>query len=80
MKLTVKAARVNAKLSQDAVAEALGMSINTYKHKENGKSRFYADELSKLSRLFNVDVTIFFELGCPYTTKGVAGNDAAGTC
>lgn len=69
MIITVKAARVNVKMSQDEVAQALNMSLNGYKRKENGQRRFYADELAKLSKLFGVSMLNFFEAQCHQETQ-----------
>lgn len=72
MKITVKAARVNAGMTQEQAAKALNMSITTYKKKENGKSRFYIDEISRLGILFGVKVELFFEAQCRKKTQNVA--------
>lgn len=70
MKLTVKAARINfTKLTQKEVADHLGLSLTAYCRKENGKSRFYADELDKLAKLFGVSIDIFFGNACPKKTQ-----------
>ncbi|OAO78070.1 hypothetical protein A0O32_2200 [Anoxybacillus flavithermus] len=36
------------------------MSLTQYKRRENGKSRWYADELYRLAKLYNVDISVFF--------------------
>lgn len=64
MKISVKAARVNADMKSKDVAEALNISITAYSRKENGHNRFYVDEIAKLSHLFNVPFENFFEAGC----------------
>ena len=69
MIITVKAARVNAKMSQEVVSKELGLSLNGYKRKESGQRRFYADELAKLSQLFGIPMLIFFEAGCHNKTQ-----------
>ncbi|NCD00239.1 MAG: XRE family transcriptional regulator [Bacteroidia bacterium] len=61
MIITVKAARVNAGMSQQEVANALKMSVNTYAKKENGTTKFYVDEIAKISKLFNISIENFFE-------------------
>ena len=69
MQLSVKAVRVNSKKSQDEAAKALGLSITGYRKKENGQSKFYADELAVLSQLFGVSILIFFEDRCRNKTE-----------
>jgi transcriptional regulator with XRE-family HTH domain len=64
MKISVKAARVNANKKAQEVAGILGVSLATYSRKENGHVRFYADEVAKLSQLFNVPYENFFEAVC----------------
>jgi len=64
VRITVKAARVNAGLTQNDVAKKLKLSKNGYAKKENGKSKFYVNEIVQLSELFNVKLENFFESGC----------------
>ncbi|MGM0882565.1 MAG: helix-turn-helix transcriptional regulator [Bacillota bacterium] len=64
MKLSVKAVRINGNKKAYEVAELLGVSLVTYSRKENGHTRFYADELAKISQLFNVPYENFFEAEC----------------
>lgn len=61
MPLTIKAARVNAGLSKKEVAEKLDLSVNGYTKKEDGKSKFYIDEVVILSDLFKVDWKFFLK-------------------
>ncbi|WP_182200123.1 helix-turn-helix transcriptional regulator [Paraliobacillus salinarum] len=61
IKITPKGLRVSNDLTQEEVAEKLGISLTQYRRKENGKVRFYADEIYKLSQLYSVPVTIFFD-------------------
>lgn len=60
-KITPKGLRVSADMTQQEVADYLGLSLTQYKRKENEHVRFYADEVYKLSKLFDVPVSIFFE-------------------
>lgn len=60
MKLTPKALRVNSGKTQAEIANYLGMSLTQYKRRENGSTRWYADELARLAQLYNVDITVFF--------------------
>lgn len=69
MQISVKAARVNAKMGQKEVAEVLGLSVTGYQKKENGLSKFYADELALLSQLFDFPMLNFFEAGCRNKTQ-----------
>lgn len=60
IKITPKGLRVSNGLTQDEVADELGISLTQYRRKENNKVRFYADEIYKLSKLYDVPVSIFF--------------------
>lgn len=61
----VKSVRVRyTNISQREAAEHLGLSLTAYVRKENDKARFYADELVKLAKLFQVSIDIFFDQGC----------------
>ncbi|PWU68291.1 helix-turn-helix transcriptional regulator [Gracilibacillus dipsosauri] len=60
VKITPKGLRVSNCLNQEEVAKHLGISLTQYRRKENGKVRFYADEIYKLSKLYDVPVNIFF--------------------
>ncbi|WP_138751775.1 helix-turn-helix domain-containing protein [Paenibacillus sinopodophylli] len=64
MKITVKAARVNSGLKVKEAADHLNLSLNGYSKKENGRARFYADELAQLSKLYKVPYENFFEAAC----------------
>lgn len=61
IKITPKGLRVSADKTQQEVADHLGLSVTQYKRKENNHVRFYADEIYKLSKLYNVPVSIFFD-------------------
>lgn len=61
VKITPKGLRVSADKTQQEVADYLGLSLTQYKRKENNHVRFYADEIYKLSKLYDVPVSIFFE-------------------
>lgn len=76
MLISVKAARVNAKMTQKEVARALDLALSAYQRKENGHVRFYADELALLSQLFGVPLVNFFEVQCPNRTQTVAQRGA----
>ncbi|KKX54439.1 helix-turn-helix transcriptional regulator [Brevibacillus borstelensis] len=72
MQITIKAARVNAGMTQSQVAEKLNLSLNGYAKKESGRSRFYIDEILLLSNLFGVDYENFFEVACHKKTQNTA--------
>lgn len=67
--ISVKAARINAQKTQEEVADFLGLSLNGYKRKENGKRRFYIDEIVALSKLFKISIGNFFEAQCRKRTQ-----------
>ena len=70
MKFTVKSVRVGfTKITQEEAAKHLGISLTAYNRKENGKTKFYADELCKLAKLFGVSINIFFDLTCHNKTQ-----------
>ncbi|MGO4372453.1 helix-turn-helix transcriptional regulator [Paenibacillus sp. MCAF20] len=69
MKITVKAARVNCGMKSEDVAEYLGLSLKGYSRKENGHTRFYADEIARLSLLFKVPFENLCESGCHIMTQ-----------
>ncbi|MBP2653310.1 MAG: hypothetical protein H6Q73_879 [Firmicutes bacterium] len=69
MTITIKAARINADMTQKETAEALHLSVTGYQKKENGKTRFYLDEIMLLSKLFKVDYENFFEFACHKKTQ-----------
>ncbi|GIO63534.1 helix-turn-helix domain-containing protein [Paenibacillus cineris] len=72
MIITVKAARVNKGLSQQEVANQMGLSLRAYQRKENGEVRIYADEIVALGRLFGIPVQNFFESQCRKKTRNTA--------
>lgn len=59
--ITPKGLRVSEGKTQQEVADFLDISISSYKRKENGQVRFYADEIYKLSKYYGVPVSIFFK-------------------
>lgn len=54
--MRLKEARKNARLSQQKVADYIGVSQNTYSYWENGKYNIDNESLKKLSELFNVSI------------------------
>jgi len=69
MLITVKGARVTAKIPQSVAAEKLGLSLTGYSRKENGKSKFYADEIMILGNLFGIKPEFFYESQCRKKTQ-----------
>ena len=57
----IKALRKLRDYNQDYVAEYLGLSPRTYNVKENNPDTFTVSEIKKLSKLFNVEESIFFK-------------------
>lgn len=49
----VKSIRVGAGLTQDQIAEALGMSTRTYKSREDGSSDWKLQEMNKFIEIIN---------------------------
>ena len=49
-------------ISQDAVAEKLGIASNTVSRWETGTYKPTAEDLDKLARLFEVSITAFFPI------------------
>lgn len=69
MPLTVKTARILAGYTRKDVANQLDLSVSGYAKKEDGKSKFYIDEIVVLSDLFKVDMQNFFEVACLKKTQ-----------
>jgi transcriptional regulator with XRE-family HTH domain len=61
LKLSAKALRVNSGQTQAEIAKFLNMSLTQYKRRENGTTRWYADELSRLATHYGVSISIFFD-------------------
>lgn len=57
--MSIKAMRANANLSQEAVAKELGITVVSYRRKEQGKREFKFSELLKMCKLFNVELNDF---------------------
>ncbi|BAK21874.1 helix-turn-helix transcriptional regulator [Melissococcus plutonius] len=48
------------KMTQQEIADYLGIAVQTYRLKENGKSEFTQDEMFALSELFNKKIEVIF--------------------
>lgn len=57
-KISLKAARINANLTQEDVAKALHKSKTTIVFWESGKSKIKASDLIKLCELYSVPVSV----------------------
>ena len=55
-KITLKAARVNAELTLDDVAERIGKSKQSIENWENGKTPIKYSDLLKLSELYEMPI------------------------
>ena len=55
-KITLKAARVNADLTQDETAERMGKSKQTIVNWENGKTPIKYVDLMKLSEIYSMPI------------------------
>ena len=56
LKITLKAARVNAEMTQDEAAERMGKSKQTIVNWENGKAEIKYRDLIKLSKIYDMPV------------------------
>ena len=56
MQITLKAARVNANLTQKEVAERLGVAEKSISNWENGTHEIKLNALDGLCRIYNVDI------------------------
>lgn len=58
----IKALRVSNNLKQEDLAKFLGISLNSYNNKENGKRDFSLKEANSLAELFGYSIEeIFFK-------------------
>ena len=56
LKITLKAARVNAEMTQDEAAERMGKSKQTIVNWETGKAEIRYKDLLKLSEIFDMPI------------------------
>lgn len=52
--------RKEKKVTQEELAELLGISVKQYGYKENGKSLFNGDEMFKIAKYFDMDMNDIF--------------------
>lgn len=71
MRISLKAARVNAGLTQDDVAKAVGISKNTIVNYEKGRSAPGIEMGKALARLYgmSIDDIIFLPEDCTLSTN-----------
>ncbi len=61
MAITMKMARVGANMTQQEVADAMGMHVNTYARFEKDPESISIEDAKKFSKIVNVNCTdIFF--------------------
>lgn len=66
--LRLKALRVGKELTQEKIAELLGIHEATYNRKEQGVSEFTLSEAKKISDIFNTSIDrLFFTNEVPYS-------------
>ena len=57
----VKFYREQKGFSQDSVAYALGMQQSQYSRRENGRAKFSADEIFKISKVLEIEISELFD-------------------
>ena len=55
-RFSVKSIRINLGKSQQEMAEYLGITTRSYMDKENGVSKWYWDEIKKISKIANIEI------------------------
>lgn len=60
MKISLRAARINAKLTQKESAERLGVDVTTIGKWENGKTSPKAAQLERLCSIYGVPIDYIF--------------------
>ena len=63
--MRLKLARKAAGLTQQQVADLIGINQNTYSYWENGKTKIDAESLNKLASIFNVSIDYLLERSYP---------------
>lgn len=56
--LSIKQIRVGVNMTQKEMAEYLGISTASYINKENGKRRFYFDEVKRICEIAKVSINL----------------------
>lgn len=55
-KFSVKSIRINLGLSQKEMADLLGITLRAYIDKENGITKWFWDEIKKISDIGNIEI------------------------
>ena len=58
VRLTVKAIRINAGMTQEEFAKAIQMPYRTYQKKENGETEFLFSEMARIRELTGCDLNL----------------------
>ena len=66
MRVSIKAARVNANLTQDAFAKKIGVGVKTIQNWESGSSSPRADKMPEICKVLGckIDDIIFLPTNC----------------
>ena len=66
MRVTIKAARVNANLTQTSFAKAIGVGVKTVQNWESGASSPRADKMPEICKVLNcgIEDIIFLPKNC----------------
>ncbi|MBO6297610.1 MAG: helix-turn-helix transcriptional regulator [Lachnospiraceae bacterium] len=67
--------RDRARMKQEEVANALGISKSSYCRKERGETQFTIDEFSKLLEVFHVAYSDFYEMEFPIVHKEIVPDE-----
>lgn len=59
----IKTAREMKKLSQEDMAEKLGLAVHTYGRLERGESRIYIQLLEEIAQVLEMDIADLFSIG-----------------
>lgn len=59
-KISLKAARVNAKLSQQSAAKLLGVNVSTLRNWESGKTYPKQPQIEKMCDVYGVSFDVLF--------------------
>lgn len=59
VKLTLKAARVNVDLTQEEVAERMGVNVKTMQQWENGRTFPNVKQAKKLANIYGISIDDF---------------------
>lgn len=57
----LKGAMAEKDFTQSKLASMLGLSLKSFSAKINGKTEFKVNELAKISKILDVDPSIFFD-------------------